>query len=201
MMNRIAYNAAVSNSEYGHPAAQKVTFWMPEFCDASHIYALSKMAVTVAMCSNSQISMYNAMPLTMEEYIAGISCEHLDVEKMLLEQRGAREVRLIAPFAGMDKSGRGVCIRNEQGVCTMGNVCPLRHIIGDKVCFDSFFLFISACNTTAFSELSVSFKFALACDSWGVLKVSSYYGDLLAHSVLPRQVFRFLHLCNAESAY
>lgn len=83
------------------------------------------MAVTMAMPSQYAAS---STPLTMEDYMAGISCSLLDVEEMLLQQRGAREV----PFPGMDKSGRGVCIRNEQGSCTMGAVCPLRHIIGDK---------------------------------------------------------------------
>ncbi|OZC10251.1 hypothetical protein X798_02841 [Onchocerca flexuosa] len=73
-------------------------------------------------------SLFNSTPLTMEDYMAGISCSLLDVEEMLLQQRGARE----APFSGMDKSGRGVCIRNEQGTCAMGAVCPLRHIVGDK---------------------------------------------------------------------
>lgn len=67
-------------------------------------------------------------PLVMADYISDIVYPVLDVEEMLLEQRGAREV----PFPGMDKSGRGVCIRNEQGNCAMGAVCPLRHIVGDK---------------------------------------------------------------------
>ncbi|EJD76558.1 hypothetical protein LOAG_16507 [Loa loa] len=73
-------------------------------------------------------SVFGSTPLTMEDYMSGISCALLDVEEMLLQQRGARE----APFSGMDKSGRGVCIRNEQGTCIMGTVCPLRHIVGDK---------------------------------------------------------------------
>ncbi|MFH4974825.1 hypothetical protein AB6A40_001534 [Gnathostoma spinigerum] len=68
------------------------------------------------------------VPLTMEEHIADVACPMLDVEEMLIQQRGAREV----PFPGMDKSGRGVCIRNENGTCLMGAVCSLRHIVGDK---------------------------------------------------------------------
>lgn len=51
-----------------------------------------------------------------------------DVEEMLIEQRGCREV----PFPGMDKSGRGVCLKNEAKMCTMGPLCPFRHIIKDK---------------------------------------------------------------------
>ncbi|VDK76150.1 unnamed protein product [Onchocerca ochengi] len=68
-------------------------------------------------------SLFNSTPLTMEDYMAGISCSLLDVEEMLLQQRGARE----APFSGMDKSGRGVCIRNEQGTCAMGAAVVCKH--------------------------------------------------------------------------
>lgn len=32
----------------------------------------------------------------------------------------------------MDKSGRGVCLKNEERVCLMGSLCPLRHIVKDK---------------------------------------------------------------------
>lgn len=39
----------------------------------------------------------------------------------------------------MDKSGRGVCLRNEKGTCVMGAHCPLRHIVGDKVIYKFFF--------------------------------------------------------------
>ncbi|VDK32089.1 unnamed protein product, partial [Anisakis simplex] len=53
-------------------------------------------------------SMHHAEPLTMEEYVADIPVQMLDVEEMLLQQRGSRPV----PFTGMDKSGRGVCVRN-----------------------------------------------------------------------------------------
>ncbi|VDK78662.1 unnamed protein product [Litomosoides sigmodontis] len=86
-----------------------------------------KMAA-MAAAPYHHYSLFGGTPLTMEDYMSGISCSLLDVEEMLLQQRGARE----APFSGMDKSGRGVCIRNEQGTCAMGAVCPLRHIIGDK---------------------------------------------------------------------
>ncbi|KHN84489.1 Cleavage and polyadenylation specificity factor subunit 4 [Toxocara canis] len=76
----------------------------------------------------SMPSTHRAAPLTMEEYIADVPFPLLDVEEMLIQQRGCRPV----PFPGMDKSGRGVCVRNEQGTCQMGAVCPLRHIVGDK---------------------------------------------------------------------
>ncbi|VDL65042.1 unnamed protein product [Nippostrongylus brasiliensis] len=68
------------------------------------------------------------VPLTIEEVIGSIDADVTDVEEALLHQVGAREV----PFAGMDKSGRGVCLKHVQGVCTMNLVCPLRHIVGDK---------------------------------------------------------------------
>uniref|UniRef100_F1KXT8 Cleavage and polyadenylation specificity factor subunit 4 n=1 Tax=Ascaris suum TaxID=6253 RepID=F1KXT8_ASCSU len=71
---------------------------------------------------------HRAAPLIMEDYIADIPFPLLDVEEMLIQQRGTRPVA----FPGMDKSGRGVCVRNEQGTCQMGAVCPLRHIVGDK---------------------------------------------------------------------
>ncbi|EYB98354.1 hypothetical protein Y032_0132g1737 [Ancylostoma ceylanicum] len=68
------------------------------------------------------------IPMTMDEVIGGIEAEITDVEEALLHQIGAKEV----PFAGMDKSGRGVCLKHVQGTCTMNLVCPLRHIVGDK---------------------------------------------------------------------
>lgn len=37
-------------------------------------------------------SLFGNTPLTMEDYMSGISCALLDVEEMLLQQRGAREV-------------------------------------------------------------------------------------------------------------
>lgn len=86
------------------------------------------------------------IPLTMEEVIGSIDAEITDVEEALLQQIGAREVctRVVlqfgayigcvvqVPFAGMDKSGRGVCLKHVRGMCTMNLVCPLRHIVGDK---------------------------------------------------------------------
>uniref|UniRef100_A0A1I7XJG6 Cleavage and polyadenylation specificity factor subunit 4 n=1 Tax=Heterorhabditis bacteriophora TaxID=37862 RepID=A0A1I7XJG6_HETBA len=67
-------------------------------------------------------------PMTMDDIIAGIDAPITDVEEALLYQRGAREV----PFAGMDKSGRGVCVKHIQGICSLNQVCPLRHLVGDK---------------------------------------------------------------------
>ncbi|KAK6028006.1 zinc knuckle [Ostertagia ostertagi] len=75
-----------------------------------------------------QPTMRLKIPLTMDEVIGSIDAEMTDVEEALLHQIGAREV----PFAGMDKSGRGVCLKHVQGICTMNLVCPLRHIVGDK---------------------------------------------------------------------
>ncbi|VDK31644.1 unnamed protein product [Anisakis simplex] len=37
-------------------------------------------------------SMHHAEPLTMEEYVADIPVQMLDVEEMLLQQRGSRPV-------------------------------------------------------------------------------------------------------------
>jgi len=67
-------------------------------------------------------------PLTIEMQLADPPIFPTDVEEMLIEQRGCREV----PFPGMDKSGRGVCLKNEDKACLMGPLCPLRHIIKDK---------------------------------------------------------------------
>ncbi|KAI1715446.1 zinc finger c-x8-C-x5-C-x3-H type (and similar) domain-containing protein [Ditylenchus destructor] len=69
------------------------------------------------------------MALTMDMLVSEPVYQGLmDVEEMIIEQRGAREV----PFPGMDKSGRGVCLRNEMKACLFGPLCPLRHIIKDK---------------------------------------------------------------------
>uniref|UniRef100_A0AAF5PJ51 Uncharacterized protein n=1 Tax=Wuchereria bancrofti TaxID=6293 RepID=A0AAF5PJ51_WUCBA len=75
-------------------------------------------------------SLFGSIPLTMEDYMSGILCE-----EMLIQQRGRERFTedFHAPFPGMDKSGHGVCIHNEQGTCTVGVVCPLRHIAGDKM--------------------------------------------------------------------
>lgn len=40
-------------------------------------------------------SPFGSTPLTMEDYMSGISCALLDVEEMLLQQRGAREVHYL----------------------------------------------------------------------------------------------------------
>ncbi|EPB75262.1 zinc knuckle [Ancylostoma ceylanicum] len=91
-----------------------------------------KMIATRQLVSVYQQPTTTAMrlkiPMTMDEVIGGIEAEITDVEEALLHQIGAKEV----PFAGMDKSGRGVCLKHVQGTCTMNLVCPLRHIVGDK---------------------------------------------------------------------
>ncbi|KAI6188816.1 Cleavage and polyadenylation specificity factor subunit 4 [Aphelenchoides besseyi] len=66
--------------------------------------------------------------LTMEYKISRCLYNITDVEMMLIEQRGCKEV----PFSGMDKSGRGVCVKFTQGQCSLGAHCPLRHLVGDK---------------------------------------------------------------------
>jgi len=66
--------------------------------------------------------------LTMEYKVSRCVYDYVDVELMLKEQRGNREV----PFNGMDKSGRAVCSRFFLGMCTFDDLCPLRHIAGDK---------------------------------------------------------------------
>ncbi|KAL3117857.1 hypothetical protein niasHT_006289 [Heterodera trifolii] len=73
---------------------------------------------------NSEIQ----QPLTMDMALAEPPKHLTDVEEMLNEQRGVREL----PFPGMDKSGRGVCLKNEVKACMFGALCPLRHIIKDK---------------------------------------------------------------------
>uniref|UniRef100_A0A914ZG25 Cleavage and polyadenylation specificity factor subunit 4 n=2 Tax=Parascaris univalens TaxID=6257 RepID=A0A914ZG25_PARUN len=95
------------------------------------LWSSSMMATVVASSLGFTYSVpttHRAAPLVMEDYIAEIAFPLLDVEEMLIQQRGTRPVA----FPGMDKSGRGVCVRNEQGTCQMGAVCPLRHIVGDK---------------------------------------------------------------------
>lgn len=78
--------------------------------------------------SNTNVAAYDGAPLTMEMVVADCPYPLTDVEQMLLEQRGTREV----PFPGMDKSGRGVCLKNEEKACPMGALCPLRHVVHDK---------------------------------------------------------------------
>uniref|UniRef100_A0A914D9E7 Cleavage and polyadenylation specificity factor subunit 4 n=1 Tax=Acrobeloides nanus TaxID=290746 RepID=A0A914D9E7_9BILA len=68
------------------------------------------------------------IPLTMDMLLSDVKYPVTDVEQMVKEQRGMRE----APFPGMDKTGRGVCIKFEQGTCSLGVYCPLRHLVGDK---------------------------------------------------------------------
>lgn len=43
-------------------------------------------------------SPFSSTPLTMEDYMSGISCALLDVEEMLLQQRGAREVLFLLDY-------------------------------------------------------------------------------------------------------
>jgi len=66
--------------------------------------------------------------LTMEYKVSRCVYDFTDVEIMLNEQRGNREV----PFSGMDKSGKSVCDRYAKGMCAYGDLCPLRHLAGDK---------------------------------------------------------------------
>lgn len=49
-----------------------------------------KMAATIA--TPYHYYPFGSTLLTMEDYMAGISCPLLDAEEMLLQQRGAREV-------------------------------------------------------------------------------------------------------------
>ncbi|KAI6215883.1 Cleavage and polyadenylation specificity factor subunit 4 [Aphelenchoides besseyi] len=66
--------------------------------------------------------------LTMEYKISRCLYNITDVEMMLIEQRGCKEV----PFSGMDKSGHSACVKFTQGQCSLGAHCPLRHLVGDK---------------------------------------------------------------------
>ncbi|KAI6177814.1 Cleavage and polyadenylation specificity factor subunit 4 [Aphelenchoides bicaudatus] len=66
--------------------------------------------------------------LTMDYRVSRCVYNLTDVEEMLMEQRGNRE----APFSGMDKSGKSVCDRYAKGQCLLGDLCPLRHMAGDK---------------------------------------------------------------------
>ncbi|TKR63400.1 hypothetical protein L596_027236 [Steinernema carpocapsae] len=64
-----------------------------------------------------------------QDIIDGVDpSEKMDIETALEEQIGC----IPSPFPGMDKSGRAVCTKNALGLCTLGAVCPLRHIVGDK---------------------------------------------------------------------
>jgi cleavage and polyadenylation specificity factor subunit 4 len=85
---------------------------------------------------------FKQQPLTIEMALAEPPACLTEVEEMLIEQRGLHEVKITLskvkfiskklPFPGMDKSGRGVCMKNEAKACQMGPLCPLRHIIKDK---------------------------------------------------------------------
>ncbi|CAJ0601744.1 unnamed protein product [Cylicocyclus nassatus] len=90
--------------------------------------AVNRQLVSVFQPTTTTSLMRLKIPLTIDEVIGGIEAEMTDVEEALLHQIGAKEV----PFTGMDKSGRGVCLNYLRGACTMGQVCPLRHIVGDK---------------------------------------------------------------------
>lgn len=52
-----------------------------------------------------------------------------DIEMMLREQTGAQPL----PFPGMDKSGAAICTYyNSMYGCARGNMCPYRHIKGER---------------------------------------------------------------------
>uniref|UniRef100_A0A914W6W8 Cleavage and polyadenylation specificity factor subunit 4 n=1 Tax=Plectus sambesii TaxID=2011161 RepID=A0A914W6W8_9BILA len=66
--------------------------------------------------------------LTMQDMVANVDNLVFDVEMALESQLGAQRL----PFPGMDKSGAGVCVYFMSGGCELGQLCPYRHVAGDK---------------------------------------------------------------------
>ncbi|XP_037093982.1 cleavage and polyadenylation specificity factor subunit 4-like [Pollicipes pollicipes] len=64
----------------------------------------------------------------METLVANVDDMVFDIEVTLREQLGAQSL----PFAGMDKSMSGVCNFFAKGRCTRGDLCPFRHLRGDR---------------------------------------------------------------------
>uniref|UniRef100_A0A915EHF5 Cleavage and polyadenylation specificity factor subunit 4 n=1 Tax=Ditylenchus dipsaci TaxID=166011 RepID=A0A915EHF5_9BILA len=86
------------------------------------------MALHVNGSAPTAFESSHEVPLTMDLLLSE-PAYITDVEEMIMNQQGSREV----PFSGMDKSGRGVCVKNELKACRcLGAHCPLRHIIKDK---------------------------------------------------------------------
>ncbi|XP_038634058.1 cleavage and polyadenylation specificity factor subunit 4-like isoform X3 [Scyliorhinus canicula] len=64
----------------------------------------------------------------MQELIADLQKMRFDFEIVLEQQRGMMEL----PFSGMDKSSSAVCELFIQGKCSKEEMCPFRHLCGDK---------------------------------------------------------------------
>jgi len=64
----------------------------------------------------------------MEALVSSVDDIVFDIEVTLREQLGAQSL----PFSGMDKSMSGVCAFFRQGRCTRGDLCPFRHLRGDR---------------------------------------------------------------------
>lgn len=64
----------------------------------------------------------------MEDILAPVDDMMFDVEIALESQVGT----LPLPFKGMDKSGAAVCTLFLKGSCLRGDICPFRHVKGDR---------------------------------------------------------------------
>ncbi|XP_043190509.1 cleavage and polyadenylation specificity factor subunit 4-like [Amphibalanus amphitrite] len=64
----------------------------------------------------------------MEAIVANVDDIVFDIEVTLREQLGAQSL----PFPGMDKSMSGVCNFFAKGRCARGDLCPFRHLRGDR---------------------------------------------------------------------
>lgn len=69
-----------------------------------------------------------AANMIMEDIIASVEDFQFDIEIALLNQIGIQPL----PFPGMDKSGSAICNFYISTGCHRGQLCPLRHISGDR---------------------------------------------------------------------
>jgi len=67
--------------------------------------------------------------VVMEDIIANVDDFQFDVEIALSQQKGIQPL----PFPGMDKSGSAICDFFLIRSCHRGQLCPLRHISGDRM--------------------------------------------------------------------
>uniref|UniRef100_A0A915HKB6 C3H1-type domain-containing protein n=1 Tax=Romanomermis culicivorax TaxID=13658 RepID=A0A915HKB6_ROMCU len=66
--------------------------------------------------------------MSLLDLVANIDNIVFDVERSLLEQRGAQPL----PFSGMDKTGAAICAYFLRHMCDKGTQCPFRHVSGEK---------------------------------------------------------------------
>jgi len=67
--------------------------------------------------------------MIMEDIVASVDEFKFDIEVALMQQIGIQPL----PFPGMDKSGSAICDFFISSGCHRGQLCPLRHISGDRM--------------------------------------------------------------------